>query len=77
MRNVQITIDEETLKHVDRIGKPRGLKRSAIVRQALREWVRRHEIETFERQWIAALESSTDDVSRADDWLDVQAWSRK
>ena len=77
MKNVQITIDEETLARVDRVGKPLGLNRSEIVRRALRQWLRQHAVERFEHDWIAALEKVPDEAARADDWRDVQTWSRK
>ena len=77
MKNVQITIDHETLQQVDRVGKPLGLKRSAIVRQALRDWLQRHAVERFEDEWIGALRTRPDQPGRADDWLGVQAWSKK
>ena len=77
MRNVQITVDEETLARVDRVGKPLGLNRSEIVRQALRQWLHRQAVEHFERKWIAALQKRPDEAVRADDWIDVQAWSKK
>jgi metal-responsive CopG/Arc/MetJ family transcriptional regulator len=77
MKNVQITIDEDTLVRVERVGKPLGLNRSEIVRQALREWLRRHAVDTFERQWIAALDRRPDEASRADEWIDVQRWGEK
>ena len=77
MKNVQITVDEDTLTRVDRIGKPLGLKRSAVVRQALRDWLRRHAVETFEQEWIAALHKKPDDAARAEEWRDIQAWSKK
>ena len=78
MKNVQITIDQETLGQVDRIGKPLGLKRSAIVRQALREWLQRHAVNRFEEDWIAALQKRSGRVDdNAEDWAAAQAWSRK
>lgn len=77
MKNVQITIDEETLTRVDRIGKSLGLKRSEIVRLALREWLHRHAVENFEQEWIAALRKKPDDRARAEDWMGIQAWSKK
>ena len=77
MKNVQITIDEETLARVDRAGKPLGLKRSEIVRQALRQWLRERAVERFEQDWIAALRKTPDDAARADDWIGAQAWSKK
>ena len=77
MKNVQITLDEATLRQVDRIGKPLGLKRSEIVRRALREWLQRHAVETFEQDWIASARNRPDNASRAEDWLEIQAWSKK
>lgn len=77
MKNVQITLDEDTLSRVDRAGKPLGLTRSEIVRQALREWLHRSAVQTFERQWIAALEQTPDEAVRADAWSDVQRWGEK
>lgn len=77
MKNVQITLDDETLARVDRVAKPLGLNRSEIVRQALRQWLHRLAVEHFEREWIAALERRRDEGSRADDWLDIQTWSLK
>ena len=77
MKNVQITIDEDTLTRVDRIGKPLGLKRSEVVRQALRDWLRRHAVENFEQEWIAALQKEPDEAARAEEWRDIQAWSKK
>jgi metal-responsive CopG/Arc/MetJ family transcriptional regulator len=77
MKNVQITIDEETLTRVDQIGKPLGLKRSEIVRQALREWLHRHAVANFEQEWIGALRKKSDEANRAEDWLGIQAWGKK
>ena len=77
MKNIQITVDPETLSQVDRIGKPLGLKRSEIVRQALRDWLRRRAIESFEHEWSAALREHPDDADRAEEWMAAQAWSRK
>ncbi len=77
MKNVQITVDDDTLRQVDLVAKPLGLKRSEIVRQALREWLRRQATARFERDWKASLARETDDESRAEDWITVQEWSRK
>jgi metal-responsive CopG/Arc/MetJ family transcriptional regulator len=77
MKNVQITVDEDTLRQVDRLAKPLGLTRSEIVRRALRQWLRQQSVERFERQWIAALGSHPDDAMRADDWLSVETWGRE
>ena len=76
MKNVQVTLDVDTLRRVDRAAKPLGLKRSEIVRQALREWLNRRTVESFEREWIAAAERHPE-TPALDDWLPVQSWSRK
>jgi metal-responsive CopG/Arc/MetJ family transcriptional regulator len=77
MTNVQVTIDDDTLTRVDRASKPLGLTRSEIVRRALREWLHRQAVESFERKWITALEGTPDDASRADAWRDLQSWGDK
>jgi metal-responsive CopG/Arc/MetJ family transcriptional regulator len=77
MKNVQITVDEKLLAEVDRMCTPLGLNRSQAVRQALREWLRRHAIERFEREWIDALQTQSDDAARAEAWLDIQTWNEK
>ena len=77
MINVQITLDEATLRQVDRVAKPLGLKRSEIVRRALREWLQKHAVESFERDWIDAIKKNPDRSERAEDWIEVQAWSKK
>ena len=77
MKNVQISIDEETLARVDRIGKPLGLNRSEIIRRALRDWIHRHAVDSFEREWIAALQKEPDDANRAENWIEIQEWSKK
>ena len=77
MKNVQVTIDQDTLTQVDRLARPLGLKRSAIVRQALRQWVQRQAVERFERDWITAVRKHPDDQARADEWREAQTWSRR
>lgn len=74
MKNVQITVDEKLLAQVDRVGKPLGLKRSQIVRQALHEWLRKRAVEQFERDWIDSLQKHPDDRKSAEEWRGVQAW---
>jgi metal-responsive CopG/Arc/MetJ family transcriptional regulator len=77
MKNVQITIDQTTLIAVDKAAAPLGLKRSEVVRQALREWLRRRSVQRFEQDWIAALQKHPDDARRADEWVPGQAWGDK
>jgi metal-responsive CopG/Arc/MetJ family transcriptional regulator len=77
MKNVQISIDEETLHYVDQAAAPLGLTRSEIVRQALRQWLRRRVVDKFEQEWIAALSKAPDEAERADAWLLPESWARR
>jgi metal-responsive CopG/Arc/MetJ family transcriptional regulator len=77
MKNVQVSIDDDTLTRVDLVSKPLGLNRSEIVRRALREWLRRHAVDSFEREWVAALERRPDEGARADAWSTLQSWGEK
>lgn len=77
MKNVQVTIDPETLAAVDQAAAPLGLKRSEIVRLALREWLKRRSVERFEQEWLEAIGRAPDDGRHADDWLAAQTWGSK
>lgn len=77
MKNVQITLDEATLSGVDRLRKSVRLTRSEVIRQALRQWMRRRAIDTFESQWIDALKTNPDDPRRAGEWLQAQDWTSR
>jgi metal-responsive CopG/Arc/MetJ family transcriptional regulator len=77
MKNVQISMDEDTLQNVDKAAAPLGLTRSEVIRQALREWLRRRSVDRFEQEWIAALRDKPDDGARADAWLSTQTWSKR
>lgn len=74
MKHERITVDESLLAQVDRAGKALGLKRSEIVRRALREWLRKRAIAQFERGWVESLQEHPDDHRRADQWLDAKSW---
>ncbi len=76
MKNVQITIDPETLSEVDRAARPLGLKRSEVVRRALRDWLRRQAVDRFEQDWIAAVREKPDEARRAEDWHAAQIWRK-
>jgi hypothetical protein len=48
--------------------------------QALQTWLKRRndlrcEGVRFEQEWIASLKKNPDDASRAEEWLEAQAWS--
>ena len=73
--NIQISLDEQLWSDVARVGKPLGLEPAQIIQQALLVWLGRHDGQQFEQEWIAALKQNPDEASRAEDWLEAQAWS--
>jgi metal-responsive CopG/Arc/MetJ family transcriptional regulator len=75
MKNVQISLDENLIRAVDKAAQPLHLKRSHVVRLALQDWLRRQTLDQFEREWIDALGKHPDDAHRAEAWRDAQSWS--
>ena len=75
MKNVQISFDEKLLDAVDRLVASSKQTRSAIVRQALRHWLRQKRIKGFEQQWIRSLRQNPGDAKEAEAWIRSQTWS--
>jgi hypothetical protein len=73
--NIQISLDEQLWAAMVRVGKPLGLEPTQVIRQALLGWLGQHDGQRFEQEWIAALKQNPDEASRAEDWLEAQAWS--
>ena len=73
--NIQISLDEQLWAEMLRVGNPLGLEPAQVIRQALLDWLKRHDGQRFEQEWIAALKQNADEASRAEDWLEAQAWS--
>lgn len=69
MKTPTISIDDDTLRQIDQAARQLKLKRSEIVRRALRLWLRTREVERFEREWISALAEHPDRPGRADEWF--------
>lgn len=74
--NIQISLDEQLWAAMVRVGKPLGLEPVQVVRQAVLGWLGQHDGQRFEQEWIASLKQNPDDASRAEDWLEAQAWSK-
>ena len=70
-------MDEELLAALDREAKPLQKKRSAVIREAVSDWLRRRAVERFEQGWIEALERSPDDAADAEAWGRAQAWENE
>jgi metal-responsive CopG/Arc/MetJ family transcriptional regulator len=61
MKNVQISFDEELLETVDMVTRSTQMSRSAIVREALKNWLRQRQVKKFEDDWIAKLQEKPHD----------------
>jgi len=75
MKNVQISFDEQLLKTIDRFATSSRLTRSAVVREAVENWIRQKEIKEFEDDWIKKLKESPVDPDDSEVWLEAENWS--
>ena len=74
MRTIQMTLDDDLVKAVDRVSKRLHTSRSAFTRKALREALSRYGLEQLERKHRRGYERhpiSTDEFSV---WEAEQAW---
>jgi len=74
METVQIVLDKELLQATDRVAKQTKRNRSALVRDALREHLRRIEIRAHEEQERAAYKAHPQDLDEARLWASVAVW---
>ncbi|MBN1833726.1 MAG: ribbon-helix-helix protein, CopG family [Deltaproteobacteria bacterium] len=77
MRTIQMTLDDDLVKAVDRISKQLQTSRSAFTRKALREALARHDIKQLElthRRGYERQPVATDEFSV---WENEQAWGDK
>lgn len=74
MKNVQISFDEDLLNEVNNMVASTRLSRSAIVREALRRWIREKKIKKFEDEWIKKLKENPDDTQEANAWIKIEQW---
>jgi metal-responsive CopG/Arc/MetJ family transcriptional regulator len=74
MENVQISFDETLLNRIDQVAASSQLWRSAIVRKALQDWLRKKKISTFEQEWITKLKENPEDSKELEPWITVEHW---
>ena len=77
MKNVQISFDEELLKTIDRFATSSRLTRSAVVREAVKTWIRQKEIIEFEDAWINKLKERPGDLDDSEAWMNAEEWSNE
>ncbi|GBE15201.1 ribbon-helix-helix protein, copG family [bacterium BMS3Abin14] len=74
MRTVQMTLDDELVKAVDRVSKQLRTSRSAFTRSALREALARHKLEQLEREHRQGYERHPVAADEVSVWETEQAW---
>ncbi len=74
MRTVQMTLDENLVRSVDRVVKKTRTTRSAFTRDALRASLARFNIAQLERQQQKGYETQPVNKAEFSVWEDEQAW---
>jgi metal-responsive CopG/Arc/MetJ family transcriptional regulator len=74
MRTVQMTLDDELIKSVDRVSKRLHTSRSAFTRKALREALARRSVEELERKHRLGYERHPVAADEFSVWEVEQVW---
>jgi metal-responsive CopG/Arc/MetJ family transcriptional regulator len=71
---IQVVLDEELLELADKLAGQRKMNRSALIRDALRAYLKRAHFEELERQERLAYERQPDNLDDARRWERVADW---
>lgn len=74
MRTIQITLDDNLVKAVDRVSKELQTSRSAFTRKALRDALARYKIEQLEHQHRRGYEQNPVGTDEFSIWETEQTW---
>jgi len=74
MRTIQMTLDEDLVKAVDRVSKQLNTSRSAFTRKALREALARYSHEQLERKHRQGYARKPITINEFSVWETEQAW---
>lgn len=74
MRTIQMTLDDNLLKAVDRVSKELHTSRSAFTRKALREALARYKLEQLERKHRLGYEKKPVENDEFSVWETEQVW---
>ncbi len=74
MKTVQMTLDDDLVKSVDKIAKELKTTRSAFTRAALREAIRRFNLKRLEKKHRRGYELHPVDQAEFSVWEDEQDW---
>lgn len=72
--NLQIRIPDTLLAQIEHIA---GQTKSAFVREAIQEKIRREQEKAMETQWIKTLQKNPENTTDAKAWLDAEEWGDK
>lgn len=74
MKNIQMTLDEDLIKAVDRLSKQLHTSRSAFTRKALRDALSRYNIEQLEQKHKHGYEQNPVGADEFSVWEEEQTW---
>ncbi|MBW2264741.1 MAG: ribbon-helix-helix protein, CopG family [Deltaproteobacteria bacterium] len=74
MRTIQMTIDDDLVKAVDRVSKQLNTSRSSFTRKALREALASYNLEQLERKHRQGYERHPVAADEFSIWETEQAW---
>jgi metal-responsive CopG/Arc/MetJ family transcriptional regulator len=74
MRTIQMTLDDDLVKAVDRVSKELSTSRSAFARKALRDAIARYNLEKLERKHRRGYEQHPVAADEFSVWETEQAW---
>jgi len=74
MRTIQMTLDDDLVKAVDRVSKKLRTNRSAFTRMALRDALARYSLDQLERKHRQGYQQHPVAVDEFSVWETEQAW---
>ena len=74
MRTIQMTLDDDLVKAVDRVSKRLKTSRSAFTRKALREALSRYSLEQMEIKHRQGYKQHPITIDEFSVWEDEQVW---
>ena len=75
MRTIQMTLDDNLVKAVDRVSKELNTSRSAFTRKALQDALNRYRIEQLERMHRRGYEQNPEATDEFSIWETEQVWA--
>ncbi|HET9180010.1 MAG TPA: CopG family transcriptional regulator [Terriglobia bacterium] len=77
MKTIQVALDSALLKATDSAARRAGMNRSAFVREALRQHLRRLNVKELEARERRAYQKQPQDVEEVECWARVAVWPER